>query len=119
MKRLAMLAAGGLIAMLPNIASARPHFFFGFNFPVPPIPFAVFAPPPVCVTPVVVAPQVVVADQPCVTPEVVAPAPVCVAPTVVYVPAPTWRYSYYYAPHYYYHYTYPAPVRGYGRYHYR
>jgi len=83
MKRLALLAATGLVSMLPNIASARAHFFFGFGFPVPvlapilpPPPVAVFVPPPV-----VAADPVIVADPECVP-----------APEVVYAPPPAEFY---------------------------
>jgi hypothetical protein len=118
MKRLAMFAATGLIALVPSIASARPHFFFAF-----PLPFPFFAPPPV-----VIAPPVVVAAQPCdpapvvvsapacdpapvyVSAPVCDPAPVYVAPpTVIYAPAPVYRYydyHYYCGPRYGYHYGY-------------
>lgn len=75
MKRLALLAAGGLISMLPAMASARPHFFFF----APRVPAPVFvAPAPVFVVPasvVVVVPAPVVCDP---APVVVAPAPVIV-----------------------------------------
>ncbi len=64
MKRLAMLAATGLLAAAPSFASARPFWGFGFFAPVPvvvaPAP-VVIAPPPV---PVVVAPAPVVVPAP-------------------------------------------------------
>src|SRR5579872_4342898 len=114
MKRLAMFAATGLIALVPSIASARPHFFFGF-----PVPFPFFAPVPVVVAPPVVcpAPAPVVVSAPCDPAPVVVSAPVCdpapvyvaPAPTVIYAPAPVYRYydyHYYYGPRWGYHYGY-------------
>ncbi len=73
MKRLALLAASGLVSMLPSIASARPHFFF-FG---PPIPVPVIAPP------VFVPPPVVVVAPPVFAPAVVEPAPVVCDPAPV------------------------------------
>jgi hypothetical protein len=98
MKRIAMIAASGLMALLPSVASARPHFFFGF--PVPPFLPAFFAPP------VVVAPDVTVAAP------AVCPAPaVTVAPPVVYAPAPVPVFSYYTSyPTPYYHHVYVHPA---------
>jgi hypothetical protein len=117
MKRLAMIAAGGLISMLPSIASARPHFFFGIHFPifapvpivvepapvvVAPAPAPVCEPAPVYQAPVYQEPVYQPAPDPCApAPVVVAPAPVYVnQPEVVYAPA--WRY--WWGPRYYYHY---------------
>jgi hypothetical protein len=102
MKRLALLAAAGMISMLPSIASARPFFFWGFRFG---------APVPV-VVPIIPPPAVVVA------PPVVAAAPVVVAgPGVVYGPV---HPAYYYHPGYYYGYGHPYFYRhwGFARYHY-
>ncbi len=104
MKRLAMFAASGLMAMLPSVASARPSFFFGFSFPAP--FFAVpYLAPPVCYAPPVtyVAPPVTY----------VPPPVVYAAPPVVYAPTPAYMYYTYSYPSYrYYHrYASPAPVR--------
>ncbi len=98
MKRLAMLAASGLMATLPSVASARPHFFFGFNFAAPLFAAPYFAPPVACVAPPVVysAPPVTYA-----------------APPIVYVPAPTYSYytSSYPAYGYYHRYSSIRPAR--------
>jgi hypothetical protein len=84
-----------LIALLPSIASARVHFFWGFHFGVP------------VVAPAFVPPVAVVAP-----PIVVAPAAVTVAgPEVVYAPA---------RPAFYFHRDYDFGYRpwGYAHYHY-
>jgi hypothetical protein len=92
MKRLAMLAVSGLMAALPSVASARPHFFFGFNFAAP-----LFAPPVAYVAPPVVC---------------AAPPVLYVAPPVVVAPAPVYSYYTYSYPAYgYYHHYYSYPAR--------
>jgi hypothetical protein len=97
MKRIALLAASGLISMLPSIASARPHFFFF----APPVPIPVIAPP-------VFVPPPIVGDAPVV----VAPAPFIAAP-VFCAPAPVVVDAY---PHWYYGY---GPRHEYGYRHWR
>jgi hypothetical protein len=97
MKKLAMIAAGGLISMVPSFASARTFWGFGFRFgwPVP-------APAVVCPAPVFVAPApVAVVPPPCV---VAPPVPVVLAPAPVITYCPP-------APHYYYHYGYFGHAR--------
>jgi hypothetical protein len=106
MKRLAMLAASGLMAGLPSVASARPHFFVGFNLAAPFFAASYFAPPVYCPPPVAYSAPPVVCSAPPVT---------YVAPPVVYAPAPVYTYYTYSYPAYdYFHrYTYDhrAPVR--------
>lgn len=105
MKRLTMLAAAGLISLLPSIASARPHFFFAFGLPVP--MFAPFIPPP---PPVLFAPPPVVVAA--------APVPVCAAPEVYYAPAPFFVDYGYYHPRFYYRHDFAGPRYEFVRYHY-
>jgi hypothetical protein len=104
MKRLAILAASGLMATLPSVASARPHFFFGFNFAAPLFAASYFAPPVAYSAPVACAAPAVVYSAPPVT---------YVASPVVYAPAPTYSYYTYSYPAYgYYHrYSYVRPAR--------
>jgi hypothetical protein len=91
MKKIAMIAAGGLIAMLPSFASARTFFGFRFGWPIVPAPAVIFpAPVVVAPVPVPIAPAPVVVIAP--------PAPVVIAPAPVYCPP---------APYFYFHYTYP------------
>jgi hypothetical protein len=98
MKRLAMLAASGLMATLPSVASARPHFFFGFNFVAPLFAASYFAPPVAYVAPPVVYS---------------APPVTYVAPPIVHAPTPAYSYYTYSYPAYgYYHrYNYIRPAR--------
>jgi hypothetical protein len=100
MKRLAMFAASGLMAMLPSVASARPGFFFGWNFAAP-----LFAAAPYFAPPVYVAPPVTY----------VSPPVTYAAPPIVYAPPPVYSYYTYGYPAYgYYHryaYVNRAPVR--------
>ena len=100
MKRLAMFAASGLMAMLPSVGSARPHFFFGFNFPAPFFAASYFAPPVYCPPPVVCSAPPAVYSAPPVT--YAAPPVTYVAAPVVYAPAPVYTY-----------YTYSYPAYGY------
>ncbi|MGD0462287.1 MAG: hypothetical protein ABSB74_07340 [Tepidisphaeraceae bacterium] len=106
MKRLAMLGASGLMALLPSVASARPHFFFGFDFASPLFAGAYFA-PPTCYAPAAtyVSPPVVYT----------APPVTYALPPVVYAPAPAYTYYAYSYPAYGYYHRYmhvnPAPVR--------
>ncbi|MGD0541434.1 MAG: hypothetical protein ABSB33_07945 [Tepidisphaeraceae bacterium] len=105
MKRLAMYGASGLMALLPSIASARPHFFFGFDFCAPLFAGPYFA-PPACYAPAAtyVSPPVVYT----------APPVTYVAGPVVYAPVPAYSYYAYGYPAYgYYHryaYVNRAPV---------
>ncbi|HEX4053912.1 MAG TPA: hypothetical protein VHX86_06575 [Tepidisphaeraceae bacterium] len=101
MKRLAMLAASGLMAILPSIASARPHFFWGFHFGLPLFAPALFAGPAYFAPTVTVSPPVVT-----------------VAPPIAYAPAPAFTYYYpynYLRSHYYHRYSYVRPAVRYHR----
>lgn len=114
MKRVAMLAASGLMAMLPSVASERPHFFFGFNFGLPLFAPAFFASRAYFAPTGVVSPPTVSVAPPTVY---VSPPAAYVAPPVVYAPAPAFTYYTYSYPrsHYYYRYSYVRPpVRYYG-----
>lgn len=110
MKRLAMLAASGLMAVLPSIASARPHFCWGFHFGLPLFAPALFAGPAYFAPTVTVSPPVATVAPPSVY---VSPPAVYVAPPIAYVPTPafTYYYPYNYArSHYYYRYSYVRPA---------